>query len=217
MQEIMRTSKKGVNFIKGFEGLELEAYMDIAGVWTIGYGHTSEALVKSVMQQIVGLPLKPFEYRHFFAQDGKIVTTKELAEDLLRQDLKPRERAVRDLVSVPLNQNEFDALVSFVYNIGAEAFRKSTARKRLNRGDRIGAAEAMTWWNKATIDGVKREVLGLTRRRAAEKALFLKPVEPLANDHRETNVRPPKERRPLLSVMGWRGWIFSQCDPLDSR
>lgn len=148
-----RISQKGIDLIKSFEGLELEAYKDIAGVWTIGYGHT-------------GLDVK----------SGMIISVKE-AENLLRTDLESRERAISDLVSVSLNSNEFDALVSFIYNVGSEAFRKSTARTRLNAGDRIGAAEALTWWNKATVNGELKEVLGLTRRRLAEKALFLEPVD----------------------------------------
>ncbi len=148
----MRTSENGVELIKRFEGLELEAYQDIAGIWTIGYGHT-------------GADVQP----------GMKISERD-AEELLRRDLKPREQAVEGAVKVPLNQNEFDALVSFVYNVGAAAFRGSTALKRLNKGDRVGAADALTWWNKATVGGVLREVLGLTRRRAAEKALFLTPT-----------------------------------------
>ncbi len=148
----MRTSENGVELIKRFEGLELEAYQDIAGIWTIGYGHT-------------GADVQP----------GMKISERD-AEELLRRDLKPREQAVDGAVKVPLNQNEFDALVSFVYNVGASAFRGSTALKRLNKGDRVGAADALTWWNKATVGGVLREVLGLTRRRAAERALFLTPT-----------------------------------------
>lgn len=149
----MKTSESGVDLIKRFEGLELEAYQDIAGVWTIGYGHTET--------------VKP----------GQRITERE-AEALLRRDLKPREDAVKRLTSVPLNQNEFDALISFVYNVGVEAYRRSTARRRLNAGNRVGAADALTWWNKATVGGVLREVTGLTRRRAAERALFLTPTNP---------------------------------------
>lgn len=149
----MRTSENGIALIRRWEGLELESYQDIAGVWTIGYGHTETA-----------------------GPNQKI--SEREAEELLKRDLEPRERAVSDLTSVPLNQNEFDALVSFVYNVGANAYRNSTARKRLNRGDRVGAAEALTWFNKATIGGVLREVTGLKRRRAAEQALFLTPVNP---------------------------------------
>ncbi|MFN0024945.1 MAG: glycoside hydrolase family protein [Parvularculaceae bacterium] len=154
----MKTSEGGIEIIKRFEGLELASYQDIAGVWTIGYGHTETA-----------------------AANQKISARE--AEELLRRDLEPRERAVGDLTSVSLNQNEFDALVSFVFNVGINAYRNSTARKRLNRGDRLGAADALTWWNKATVQGVLREVLGLTRRRAAERALFLTPVNPpIVND-----------------------------------
>lgn len=150
----MRTSENGIELIKRFEGLELEAYQDIAGIWTIGYGHTGEDV-----------------------QPGMKISERD-AEALLRSDLKSREQAVASAVKKSLNQNEFDALVSFVYNVGAAAFRGSTALKRLNRGDRVGAADALTWWNKATVGGVLREVLGLTRRRAAERALFLAPTEP---------------------------------------
>ncbi|MBT8472542.1 MAG: lysozyme, partial [Marinicaulis sp.] len=150
----MKTSERGIALIKQFEGLELEAYQDIAGVWTIGYGHT-------------GSDVEP----------GMRITERE-AEALLRRDLRPRENAVDRLTKVPVNQNEFDALVSFIYNVGISAYERSTARRRLNRGDRLAAANALTWWNKATVGGVLREVLGLTRRRAAEKALFLTPANP---------------------------------------
>ncbi len=150
----MRTSESGINLIKRFEGLELEAYQDIAGIWTIGYGHTGEDV-----------------------QPGMKISERD-AEELLKRDLKPREQAVDSATKVPLNQNEFDALVSFVYNVGVGAYRSSTALKRLNKGDRVGAADALTWWNKATVGGVLREVLGLTRRRAAERALFLTPDQP---------------------------------------
>lgn len=149
----VRTSDSGIELIKRFEGLELEAYQDIAGIWTIGFGHT-------------GADVEP----------GMKISERD-AEELLRRDLKPREQAVDSAVKVGLNQNEFDALISFVYNVGAAAFRSSTALKRLNKGDRIGAADAITWWNKATVGGVLRVVVGLTRRRASERALFLTPTQ----------------------------------------
>jgi lysozyme len=178
----MKTSETGVALIKRFEGLELQAYQDIAGIWTIGYGHT-------------GPDVKP----------GQKISERE-AEDLLRRDLKPREEAVARLVTVSLNQNEFDALVSFVYNVGIEAFRKSTARRRLNGSDRVGAAEALTWFNKATVGGVLRAVTGLTRRRAAERALFLEPIEPPTNADNEaigenSRITPVEDapRRPNLA------------------
>jgi lysozyme len=177
----MRISEVGIALIKRWEGLELESYQDIAGVWTIGYGHTETA-----------------------GPNQKI--SEREAEELLKRDLEPRERAVGDLTSVPLNQNEFDALVSFVYNVGIGAYRNSTARKRLNRGDRLGAAEALTWFNKATVGGVLREVTGLTRRRAAEKALFLTPVNPpIVNDPKKVseNTRvTPVEDAPRRDSLG---------------
>lgn len=178
----MRASENGVALIKRFEGLELEAYQDIAGIWTIGYGHTGPDVVA-----------------------GQKISERE-AEELLRRDLKPREDAVGRLVSVNLNQNEFDALVSFIYNVGEKNFRNSTARRRLNSGDRVGAAEALTWFNKATVGGVLRAVTGLTRRRAAERALFLEPITPpnvsdngqLAENSRIAPVEDPP-RRPNLA------------------
>lgn len=179
---VMKTSETGVALIKRFEGLELQAYQDIAGIWTIGYGHT-------------GPDVKP----------GQKISARE-AEDLLRRDLTPREEAVSRLVSVDINQNEFDALVSFIYNVGIEAFRKSTSRRRLNGGDRVGAAEALTWFNKATVGGVLRAVTGLTRRRAAERALFLEPMEPPANANNDaiaenSRITPVEDapRRPNLA------------------
>ncbi len=174
----MKLSSNGIELLKRFEGLALEAYQDIAGVWTIGYGHT-------------GPDVKP----------GMRITESE-AEELLRRDISPRENAVARLASVSLNRNEFDALVSFVYNIGVDAFRRSTPLRRLNRGDRLGAADALAWWNKATIGGRLREVIGLTRRRAAERALFLTPTTPLIfgepdnveEDTRATPVEAPPRR-----------------------
>jgi lysozyme len=159
---VVKISENGIQLLKRFEGLELEAYQDIAGVWTIGYGHTGPDV-----------------------QPGMKISERD-AEELLRRDLKPREQVVDGGTKVSLNQNEFDALVSFVYNVGAAAYRGSTALKRLNKGDRIGAADALTWWNKATVGGVLREVLGLTRRRAAERALFLTPTA-------AANVRDPEQ------------------------
>jgi lysozyme len=177
----MKVSETGIDLIKRFEGLELESYQDIAGVWTIGYGHTETA-----------------------GPNQKI--SEREAEALLRRDLEPRERAVSQLVGVSLNQNEFDALVSLVYNIGVNGFKNSTARRRLNRNDRMGAAEAITWWNKATVNGVLREVRGLTRRRAAERALFLTPViPPIVNnpdDVRENSRVTPIEESSRRESLG---------------
>lgn len=214
---MMRTSPIGIALIKRFEGLELEAYQDIAGVWTIGYGHTGKY---PDWLCLPGLPVPGF-----VGPDQGI--TAEQAERLLRDDLKSREDALRCWSitnGVDLNENEFDALISFIFNVGLAAFKGSTAARRLIKGDRKGAADALTWWNKATVAGKLREVTGLTRRRNAEMVLFLTPpnwsapprmmgvtaLSPDAVDHRESNCRPVKQTRPLT---GFIPSFIQECLP----
>ena len=148
----MKISQNGIDFIKEHEGFESMAYMDSAGVWTVGYGHTEDV--------------------HYVD-----VVSKEEAEEFLQQDLLPKERSVNTLVNVQLNQNQYDALVSFVFNIGETAFADSTCLLRLNEGDYEGAAEAMKWFNKITIDGNLVVSEGLENRRAAEALLFKTPIK----------------------------------------
>ncbi|NNU14944.1 glycoside hydrolase family protein [Parvularcula sp. ZS-1/3] len=136
---------EALDLIKSFEGLELEAYKDVVGVWTIGYGHTGERAFE-------GNEISEFE-----------------AEQLLIDDLLPIRAAVLELVEVPLTTRQLGALVSLTLNIGTDGLRRSTALKRLNRGNYIGAGEALTWWEKA--GGKVR--MGLRRRRAAELNLFM--------------------------------------------
>ena len=147
----MQTNQAGLDLIKMFEGLRLEAYVDAVGVWTIGYGHTQTA------------------------RAGMVITEQQ-AEQLLRDDLGDAEDAVNNLVKVPLNDNEFSALASLVFNIGSGNFQRSTVLRRLNQEDRVGAADAIEWWNKGRVNGVLTTLPGLVRRRAAEKALFLTPT-----------------------------------------
>ncbi|MBI0276859.1 lysozyme [Hafnia alvei] len=145
----MRASENGINLIKQFEGCRLTAYQDSVGVWTIGYGWT---------QPVDGKPV------------GKGMTiTQQKADDLLKQGVIQYEAGVHGLVTVQLNQNQYDALVDFAYNLGVNALKGSTLLKKLNAGDYAGAANEFTKWNKA--DG--KELAGLTRRREAEKSLFL--------------------------------------------
>lgn len=139
----MRTSKAGIDLIKRFEGLRLHAYICAAGVLTIGYGHTKGVLRG---QQI----------------------TEQQAEDLLREDLRHFEEAVERLVLVHLEQHEFDALVSFAFNVGEGALAKSTLLRKLNAGDKQDAAHEFGQWVKAG----KVTLSGLVRRRKAERALF---------------------------------------------
>ena len=140
----IQTSDLGIKLIKKFEGLRLSAYQCSAHVWTIGYGHTRG--VKA----------------------GDTITEGQ-AEKFLRDDLSQFEVAVSRLVSVPLSQHQFDALVSFTFNLGERNLKNSTLLKKLNAGDYSGAAEDFPRWNRA--DG--RVVEGLTRRRLAERDMFL--------------------------------------------
>ncbi len=149
----MRINQAGLNLIKAFEGLELESYIDPVGIWTIGYGHTGNV------------------------KEGMVISPAQ-AEDLLRKDVDRTEKGVGSIVNTNVNENEFSALISLAYNIGTAALASSTAVKRLNIGDRLGAAQAIEWWNKGRVNGRLIELPGLTRRRAAEKALFLTETNP---------------------------------------
>jgi lysozyme len=140
----LSTSDAGINFIKQFEGLKLKAYKDVVGVWTIGYGTTKG--VKS----------------------GQVIAEAE-AEKFLRADVAEFESVVSKIVKVPLKQYEFDALVSFTYNVGKTALANSSLLTLLNAGERERAADQFLRWDKA-----KGCVFpGLTRRRKAERAMFL--------------------------------------------
>jgi lysozyme len=114
---------------------------------TIGYGHTKG--VKKNMR-----------------------ITKEEAENLLRDDLRSFEAEVKNMVDVPLSQYQFDALVSFVFNLGAANFKSSTLLKKLNAGDYAAVPAQLMRWNKARVGGKLQPLTGLTRRRTAEAALF---------------------------------------------
>jgi lysozyme len=144
----MKTSFNGINLIKQFEGLKLKAYQDVVGVWTIGYGTT----------RISGCPVVSTNY-----------CTEEQATDYLQNDLVEIEATINKCVTVPINQNQFDALVDFCYNLGTPAFKKSTLLKQLNSGCIDCAANQFLLWNKAG----GKPVAGLTKRRAAESKLFL--------------------------------------------
>jgi lysozyme len=143
----MIINSKGTAIIESFEGLRLHSYQDGGGVWTIGYGSTNG--VKA----------------------GDSITASE-ASIRLQSDLKNAERSVSTLVLVPLNENEFSALVCLCFNIGSGSLHKSTLLKKLNAGDRAGAADEFLKWDR--IAGAHSD--GLARRRASERALFLEPV-----------------------------------------
>jgi len=135
-----------------FEGFRSKSARLDDGRWTIGYGHT------------------------LTAREGVVITQPD-AEALLLYDLIKASHAVNELVFAPLTQNQFDALTSFVFNIGVRAFRGSPTLRRLNEGRPLDAALAMELWRKADLEGERIVIDSLVRRRAAEKALFLKPME----------------------------------------
>lgn len=150
----MFLSKRGFDFIRQWEGLRLKAYKDGGGVWTVGYGHT-----KGVYP-------------------GQVIT-QDIANTLLIEDVWYFEQGVNDLVKVHLTQNQFDALVSFSFNVGldidedtkAEGLGDSTLLRKLNSKDYVGAADEFLKWNKDN----GKVVAGLTNRRKAERELFLMP------------------------------------------
>ncbi|MDH2046531.1 lysozyme [Acinetobacter johnsonii] len=145
----MHVSPSGVDLICNFEGLRLKAYDDGVGVWTIGFGTT--------------------KYPNGIRVKKGDTCTLDQAKAYMQNDLKSFEQTVNNTVKVPLNQNQFDALVSLAYNIGTNAFSKSTLVKKLNANDIRGAADQFDVWVNA---GGKR-MQGLVNRRAKEKALFL--------------------------------------------
>ena len=145
----MITSAHGRDQITQREGKRLTAYKDSVGILTIGVGHTSAAGTPTVTA-------------------GLKITDKE-CDDILARDLHAVEKQVNDPVKVHLTQNQFDALVSFTFNVGGGAFKGSTLLKKLNAGDYAGAADQFLVWNKAGGKVLK----GLTTRRESERKQFL--------------------------------------------
>jgi lysozyme len=150
----MKTSQRGIDLIKHFEGVRSRPYRCAAGLWTVGVGH----LIGN------GKSLPP-EYNRVF-------TTKEINE-LLRTDLQRFELGVlRMLPKMQLRQGEFDCIVSFSFNLGLGAFQRSSFRQALLRGDKTVAMQNLLKYSKARVNGVPKELRGLKLRRLAEKALF---------------------------------------------
>jgi lysozyme len=144
----MKIDDAGIQFIKEREGEELTAYRDSAGVWTIGVGHTRGV-----------------------KKGDKIDQNKSTL--LLLQDLAEAENAINHLVTVPLTQSQFNALVSFTFNLGSESLQKSTLLKLLNKKQYISAASEFEKWNKEHVDGKLVSSKGLSIRRDLERTLFL--------------------------------------------
>lgn len=143
----MKTSDKGKDFLAEVEGEVLTAYKDTGGVWTIGVGHTSDEHLKVTP----GLKI-----------------TKAKSRELLDIDILEAEEAVNRLVQVPLSQGQFDALVSFVFNLGEGQFADSTLLRKLNAGDYTGAAKQFERW----VYDNGRKLPGLVKRRHGEAMMF---------------------------------------------
>lgn len=166
-----RINQEGLKLLTTFEGYKLAAYDDGGGVWTIGYGH-----IKGVHK-------------------GMTITQAQ-AEQLLQEDLEKYESFVEDAVKVSINDNQFSGLVCFCFNVGPgkDGFGGSTLLKLLNQGDFQGCANQFQNWNKVN----RAPWLGLTRRRLAERALFLgQPWEPFLN-YKEPKDRILKLTEPMM-------------------
>lgn len=136
----------GINLIKNYEGLKLTAYQDSVGIWTIGYGETGPLIIPG------------------------LVWTKEQAEKSFIKRVKEFADRLTKIIFTSLNDNQFSALVSLAYNVGIANVKKSTLLALINLGDYKGASEEFIKWNKAG----GKVLAGLTKRRQAEKELFLK-------------------------------------------
>ena len=165
----MKTSKNGLNIIKKSEGLRLNSYKCPADVWTIGYGHT-----KGVKR-------------------GQKITEAK-ATEYLKGDVGVAERAISMSVKADVTQNQYDALASFILNVGAGAFKKSTLLRKLNKGDYLGAADQFKRWKR----GGGKVLKGLVRRRAEEAALFLsdEKQEPIAQ-----SVQPSSKTADIFTII----------------
>ena len=142
-------NQAGIDLIKSFEGCKLTSYLCPAGVWTIGWGHTGPEVVEG------------------------LVWTQEQADNALLDDLESAEHSVNSYVTSAINDNQFSALVSFVFNLGAGSLHQSTLLKKLNACDFDGAANEFLKWD--FVDGQPNS--GIARRRYAERSLFVEPEE----------------------------------------
>jgi lysozyme len=159
-------SQNGLALTRQFEGLHLTAYADPVGIWTIGYGHTGPGVHPG------------------------LTVSREQADALLSADVIRTASAVNKLVTVPINQNQFDALVDFAFNLGPGALASSTLLHCINTGDFSAAAREFPRWDRAT----GRITPGLLRRRLAEVALFTQPVanlQPATNNLQLTSPAQP--------------------------
>lgn len=147
----LKISEKGIALIKDAEGFSAKPYQDVAGYWTIGYGH------------------KILETDDIYPYGEKNLITNEEAENILLRDISWAERCVNANVSAPLTQNQYDALISFVYNVGCGNFEQSMMLKLINDGDFETASEEFKRW----VYSKGRYIAGLENRRTKERQTFI--------------------------------------------
>jgi lysozyme len=173
----MELNQASIDLIKSFEGWRANAYKDAVGVWTIGYGHTSAAGAPKVT---AGMKISLAE-----------------GEEMLRRDLKKYADAISSQVKVPLNPNQYGALVSWCYNVGPGNTGKSTLIKKLNKGDYKAVPSELAKWNKAG----GKVLAGLTRRRKAEGDLFQTPYAATSAPKPVPTPIPPKQPEPAPAAL----------------
>jgi len=192
LEKRRRINGEGLAHIKKWEGLRTKAYLDTGGVWTIGYGHTARS----------GMP-KPYK--------GMVISPAQ-AEEILAQDLRRFEAAVERHVRVPLHDNQFAALVSFCFNVGEEAFGRSSLIKKLNKGDYDAVPAELAKWVYAKGNSVR----GLVNRRAAEAGLWARGAFVASRHvpcslHKENPYLKPELLAPGLgTVAGLSGFVSGQ-------
>ena len=193
MGGLMRISPEGIEHIKRWEGFREAAYLCSGNKWTVGYGHTGSDV------------------------DRNTRVTREEAERLLRRDLAWAENTVHANVQVPLTQHQYDTLVSFVYNVGAEAFRRSTLLRKLNALDYTAVPGELAKW----VHAGGRRVEGLVNRRAAEAGLWVRgsfvsgrEVEAAAEPARARDVLATDTGK-AASVVGLAGKVAAAKPALD--
>ena len=156
MNDDLKTSKRGLELIAKWEGLVLTPYRDIAGLLTVGYGH----LIKPGEKFDLGKPI-----------------TRERALELLADDVKKCEDAIKQDIKVELSQNQFDALVSFGFNCGTGVYKNSGVARAVNAGDFSSVPARLEEWSKARVKGVMQVVPGLLARRKHEGQVFRTPYD----------------------------------------
>lgn len=182
---MQKINEAGLNLLKQFEQCRLVAYRDSGGIWTIGWGHT-------------------------YGVKAGDTCTQEQADAWLIEDMAIAEHGVASAITVPINENQFSAMVVFTYNVGVGNFKSSSVCRLFNAGDKPAASRAFLLWDKARVNGVSTVLAGLQRRRAAEMQLYLAPAPTFENIKPEiipppeegavSTVEPPKTGNPAVPI-----------------